>query len=253
MKKYVVTGDIIEVYEYEKTKFGLGYKCQFLPCDLTSNLLENIDFEVDFENQLCKIDNFMRMQQIRRNNVRRLVTMNFNGLYDKFITLTFKENITDFEIANYEFHKFIMRLNKSYMKNSKLKYLAVIEFQDRGAIHYHMICNLPYVNCEELQKCWGNGFIYINAIKHVDNIGAYVVKYMNKDTQDTRLMGHKCYNCSKGLKRPFELSITNIHYNKIENKIINKIKDIKPCYESKYLTDKLGECTYKQYNLNRVD
>lgn len=86
------------------------------------------------------------------------------------------------------------------------KYLAVIEFQERGAIHYHIICNLPYVPHKELQELWGNGIVWINCIQNADNVGAYVVKYMTKDTADKRLQNHKGYLCSKGLKRPIEVS-----------------------------------------------
>ncbi|GAI10009.1 unnamed protein product, partial [marine sediment metagenome] len=40
------------------------------------------------------------------------------------------------DITNREFKKFIQRLRYQY---GDFKYMAVIEFQDRGAIHYHMI------------------------------------------------------------------------------------------------------------------
>ena len=68
-----------------------------------------------------------------------------------------------------------MRLN--YKLNQKIKYLAVIEFQERGAVHYHVLSDIPYIPQKELQDIWGHGFVYINAVKHVDNIGAYIVKY----------------------------------------------------------------------------
>jgi len=58
--------------------------------------------------------------------------------------------------------------------------LAVIQFQDRGAIHYHMMSDLPYIPKAKLSKIWGNGFIKINDITNVDNVGAYLIGYMNK-------------------------------------------------------------------------
>jgi len=111
----------------------------------------------------------------------------------------------DMNKANREFKKFIQRLKYHY---GDFKYLAVVEFQDRGAIHYHMLADFCYIEQKELGKIWGNGFVWINNLlkanngKPVDNIGAYIVKYMNKDTLDERLMGKKSYFTSKYLKRP---------------------------------------------------
>jgi S-adenosylmethionine:tRNA-ribosyltransferase-isomerase (queuine synthetase) len=77
-----------------------------------------------------------------------------------------------------------------------------VEFQKRGAIHFHMLCNLPYVDVNELAKVWKNGFIKLNRLDNVDNVGAYITKYMTKDNVDARLIGKKCYTMSKGLNEP---------------------------------------------------
>ena len=74
------------------------------------------------------------------------------------------------------------------------KYLAVVEFQKRGAIHYHMLSDFGYIEQKELEKIWGNGFVWIRDLltgnngKPVDNVGAYLVKYMNKNIIDKRLI-----------------------------------------------------------------
>ena len=83
-----------------------------------------------------------------------------------------------------------------------------MEFQKRGAIHYHMRSDFGYIEQCDLEKIWGNGFVWINDLlksnkgKPVDNVGAYIVKYMNKNIIDKRLMGKKAYFTSKNLKRP---------------------------------------------------
>jgi hypothetical protein len=59
-----------------------------------------------------------------------------------FTTLTFRENLHNIKEANYEFLKFIKRVKYKF---GDFKYLAVIEFQDRGAIHYHMISDFRYI------------------------------------------------------------------------------------------------------------
>lgn len=73
----------------------------------------------------------------------------------------------DISHTNYEFNKFIKRLN-FYLystKKQQLKYLAVWEKQKRGAIHYHIIFfDLPFIKHKALQDIWGYGFIKINKI-----------------------------------------------------------------------------------------
>lgn len=124
--------------------------------------------------------------------------INSNPDMNKFLTLTFSDNVSDLYYSNSEFLKFIHKVNYHVFHTKKriLKYLAVIEFQERGAIHYHVICNLPFVEHDKLSSLWKHGFISINRIKDsknddisidCDNVGAYVCKYMTKDNDDPRL------------------------------------------------------------------
>ena len=237
LKKYVITGDILEVYSYSKYIKGKG------GANRTSEKSENV------ENIL---KNYANTNQRRRDRVRRLACCNFNAEYDKFFTLTFRENITDVKQANYIFMKFIQRLKWKFGKD--IKYLAVIEFQNRGAVHYHVLSDIPYISQEQLQELWGQGFVYINAITHVDNVGAYIVKYMTKDNTDERLQGLKAYLYSRNLKRPEEIINHNQNeFDKLEKIIQDRydIENTKPVYEAIFDTDKLGSCEYKQYNFRR--
>ena len=101
---------------------------------------------------------------------------------------------------------------------------------------------------------WGHGFVFINAIEHVDNVGAYIVKYMTKDTTDTRLQGLKAYLCSRNLVRPEQIINHDLkEFKKLED-IIEKryhLSEIDAEYESTYETEMLGTCEYKQYNIGR--
>jgi hypothetical protein len=92
-----------------------------------------------------------------RHKVRRLINSNCFLYEDKrkkiikpqFITYTFAKNITDIKKANLHFTKYIKRLNYQYFRNKKavMKYVVVIEFQKRGAVHYHVVFfNLPRVD-----------------------------------------------------------------------------------------------------------
>ena len=238
LKKYVITGHVLEVYTYDYYIHGKG------------GFSGTAKGQAELESSL---KNYANTNQRRRDKIRRLACTNFNNKYDKFLTLTFAENKTDIEECNLLFKNFIKRLKYTYQLKD-LKYLAVIEFQERGAVHYHVLLSLPYIPHNKLQALWGNGFVFINAITHVDNLGAYVLKYMTKDNNDTRLMGKKAYLTSRNLKQ--EETIVNHDlkdFDKLESKIIQKynLKGLKAVYEANYDTEMLGTCIYKQYNLKR--
>ena len=144
-----------------------------------------------------RLENRERVLARARTSVRRLVDCNPD--LNKFFTLTFADNVTDFAFANECFRKYVMRLKYNY--KSDLKYLVVPEFQKRGAIHFHVICNLQYVPVAQLAELWGFGFCRINRIDNVTNVGLYVSKYIQKQFDDDRLHTKKCYWGSRNLKR----------------------------------------------------
>lgn len=203
-----------------------------------------------------KLENRNRSIQRSKGKLRRLVNANASQwhtisgktLKPLFLTLTFAENLTDLQTANYEFTKFIQRLN--YMcgyKSSILKYLVVPEFQKRGAVHFHaLIFNMPFVEdiYDRLNQIWTNGFLLIKAVDKVKNVGAYISKYMSKGHADSRLMANKAYFCSKGLLKPEE----HKDEARIQN-ILDKLPaGIKP-FEKEYKDPYYGNVTYRKYQL----
>lgn len=184
-----------------------------------------------------------------KDKFRSLVSTNFvDG--DKFITLTFRDtdlfDIRNVEHTNKEFKKFMQRLKYKF---GDFKYLAVIEFQDenkRGAVHYHFMAKLPFVPYDDLAEIWGHGFIGINYMKGVDNIGAYISKYMAKDQGDPRLKGKKNYLPSKNLDKPIILYGSQVQELKKEYKSTKK-EVFTDCYESEHF----GQTLYDEYNLKR--
>lgn len=210
------------------------------------------DEETERGNGANQEHNYANTQKARREAVRNLTTTNFDSS-SKFVTLTFRDglgfDIRDVKACNKAFKQFVQRMKRKF---PEFRYLAVIEFQDkngRGAVHYHMICNLPFVKKSELARIWGNGFVKINAIDKVDNVGAYISKYMAKDLDDTRLQGIKAYQYSRSLRKPVEL--TNWHRDDVEaidgvNALINEMT---PSYAATYESDNAGHIVYTQYNL----
>ena len=180
--------------------------------------------------------------------LRRLINCNIGG-NDLFITLTYEENQEDIKKGKEDFKNFIKRWNyeRKKKKESRLKYVYVVEFQKRGAVHFHCIFFNPgYIRKKELSELWALGFVKVNKITHVDNVGAYVVKYMQKDLVDDRLVNSDLYGRSKGnldepiiIKNPQELATLE---ETLENKCV---------YETTYKSKHHLNITYKQYNYTR--
>ena len=126
---------------------------------------------------------------------------------------------------------------------SHVKYLLVPEFTKICRVHYHAIFfNLPYIKNNKLREIWGNGFIKINRIDRVSNVGAYVSKYITKD--NIKIEGMKSYFTSRGLFKPLELD-----KEKEIQSIVDSVPLEKLVYETSFLNDYTGIVTYKQYNL----
>jgi hypothetical protein len=245
--KAIVSGNVYEFYRYEDTMFrGYERKKSSIPID-TFYDSEGTEVYIDPDTGEMvpkKIESRARSNIRARNKLRRLALANFSNK-SKFITLTFKENMQDLTESNKLFKAFIRELRK---RQKDLKYIAVIEFQKRGAIHYHLLCNLKYVPAKKIEEIWGQGFIKINRIDHVDNIGAYVIKYMTKEDADPRLIGKKMYQTSRNLERPKELVGKQAEwlYQKVLSEKRKKVYSAQ--YENKQTSNQIF---YEEYNLNR--
>lgn len=245
--KLIANGHVLEVYKYEKG-VCVGHNGN------GGGRRAKDEEKSNREEEIRKTSS-----RKARNEVRRQTLANFSE-HSKFITLTFRDgsvkDVTDVQECNYAFKKFIGRLRYWLKKNkpdkAKFKYLAVIEFQDkndRGAVHYHMISDLPYIPHEELTDIWRHGWVGINDIKHVDNIGAYLVKYMLKDVNDNRLKGNKAYLSSKGLNKS-----STVRGNIVE-KILESYgisEDTKKEFANSYISEHHGQISYTEYNLKRM-
>ena len=227
-KKVIIAGNQIEFYNYENDVI-YGYKDKKKSSQGRRSVASDEDKEVNRE----------KVFKRARTELRRLINSNIEK-DSKFLTLTFKDNVTDLDFANNEFKKFIKRLN--YHFNFKCKYSCVIEFQKRGAIHYHVVLyNLTgKVDLKKLSDIWGNGFIKLNKIKGVDNVGAYICKYMTK-SEDNRLEGRKMYFNSRNLNKP-----TEIKEPEIVDALASSLQYQAPKYESIF-SNEYNTISYKQY------
>lgn len=223
-RRLILSGKILEVYEYEKP-IAKGFETK-----------RTGRANAPFSSEEVKAENRGKVANRARSYVRRMV--NANPQLNKFLTLTFAENLTDLELARYEFDKFLKRLKTRF---KGFQFVVVVEFQKRGAVHFHLLCNLPFVNVKELAKIWRHGFIRLNRIDNVDNVGAYVTKYMTKDSIDERLVGKKCYSMSKGLNTPKEYTD-----EKDISEVLQNLEAVKRVYTSEFESDHYGKVSYTQ-------
>lgn len=97
----------------------------------------------------------------------------------RWITLTYAENMQDTKRLYSDFKKFWMRYKRRW---GKAEYIVVMEPQGRGAWHAHLIAiyesKAPYIPNAELRACWGQGFVRVNAVDNIDNLGAYLSAYL---------------------------------------------------------------------------
>lgn len=208
-KKAVISGKQVEFYEYEKEVI-YGYKDKKRDKTIVGRSSEASEEDKELNRE--------KVFNRARRDLRRLINCNFTD-NSKFLTLTFKDAddiSTDIKKSNYELKKFIQRLN--YYLGYKVKYSCVPEIQEEryknyGVLvwHYHLVLyNVPQkLDVKKLSDIWGKGFIKVNVIKNVDNVGAYICKYMTKSHKD-RLKGEKMYFNSRGLIKPTEIKETNI-------------------------------------------
>jgi len=179
-------GSYIDVIEYKKIK---------------------LSFKSDRLDYVKKLQNSRRHYSLSRarQNIYRLVEANVfrHGAYKPiFATLTFKQNIESLREANQHYKYFIKKLNDYVGYN--VKYVAVPEFQRRGAVHYHIVFfNLHFIDRLQFESLWSHGFTNIGYAdsngNKINNVSAYLSKYLSKDTADKRLYGQRSYFTSRGL------------------------------------------------------
>lgn len=188
-KRAVLAGKFLEIYNYERP---FSYNWPPLVSNRTSSR-RKIERRAD------------NLTTTRARLVRTIRANTSAEFLPKFVTFTFAENVTNLDTANRIWRKFRAELVHAL---GRQKYVAVIEFQKRGAIHYHVLFfAMPYRNDLKtiLSRLWRWGFIKIKALNDIQDVALYVSKYLSKETHDVRLAGRKAYFTSRGLQRATEL------------------------------------------------
>jgi hypothetical protein len=124
-----------------------------------------------------------------------LINNNFVGKGNELhVTLTYEENMTDTKRLYKDFKRFMTRLKRNFKDKSCIEYISVVEPQERGAWHCHVLLRfddletiyIPNQFDERTKKpinaplyeMWEQGWVTIKSLKNVDNIGAYLSAYL---------------------------------------------------------------------------
>lgn len=140
-----------------------------------------------FENHAAdRTENIRNLEKTMRN-LSDLINANIspeNAECCRFITLTYKENMTDSDRLYYDFRNFNKRFKRHMAQlGHSYEYIVTVEAQGRGAFHLHCIYiftgKAPYIENSVLSEMWGLGFVSIQAVnKNIDDIGKYLTAYL---------------------------------------------------------------------------
>jgi len=206
--KTISYSNVIEIHEYEKDIRHSGRKGRRLSISSASARLGQVGEDMLIEG---KQKPKKRPANARRSSVvfRRLVSANLDQSDPPLlISLTYAENIESLDQGHRDFNTFARAVRDQFGNDAK--YIAVPEFQRRGAVHFHaLFWGLPTKelasterNTRLFQSLWGKGFVDLVATDGDHKIAGYLSKYMAKAFLDERLYGKKAYIASRNIKRP---------------------------------------------------
>lgn len=205
--KVISYSDIVEIYTYEKNPRPTGRKKRAVQSGVDIKDIPSSGEDVSYEIQPPKV----RSKESARRAVlafKRLVRANLDGYsYPVLASLTYAENMGDLGQARKDFNAFAKRLKSTF--GQSLRYIAVAEFQRRGAVHFHtLLWGIPQgaVRTERHTRLvaglWGRGFTDIAETDGSPKLAGYLAKYLSKTFADTRLLNKKAYITSQNIQRP---------------------------------------------------
>lgn len=192
---FIMPNDYVKV-----TDMGHVYEAQYMKhMNTTANMkkiskTQGVDLRtgevIDFNLSKNRGNNLNSLRQTFKK-LAYLVNNNFHGNKNElWMTLTYAENMTDLKVVAEDFDKALKRLKYYLAKvygeyQGSLEFLKVLEPQERGAWHIHLLVKCPnlkrrslYIPNEDLAKIWRKGFVNVKRLKSNDNIGAYLCAYL---------------------------------------------------------------------------
>ncbi len=245
-EKIVQSGDLIEIYEYEKAP-------------PRAPIARHKRRKETWEDKLRRKNRTKSERHIKRAvfNFRRKVRSTLIYGTPHMFSLTMYE-IVDIALAYKIYTQFCVRLRKVFGK--EVIWITVPEFQKRGAVHFHcLVWDLPYDIHEierdnrHIQHLWGYGYVDVIATNGSPKLSGYLAKYMSKAMYDDRLFGKKAYSCSRNALSPMFLKTkTQVAFLKEEFGIDMGEGSLQPTDDKEYTTKWLGRVHYRKYE-NTID
>jgi len=212
--KVIQSGNYLEIYEYSQTLSTRPKRKR------KSRGFTGTSRTKRYDNVARASKHFVRL--IRSNLVRETPPA--------LLTLTCYQKLSHKE-SWAAFSRFILQLNR--LLGRKITYIAVLEYQKRGAPHFHaLMWNLPpelpctgyydkqrrrFIHtcaatkrCERstrnLQHQWLRGFVDCIQSDGNPKLATYLGKYLSKQMRDIRFLRKRAYNCSRDVLRPMSAS-----------------------------------------------
>ena len=138
----------------------------------------------EFQHSETRADNTNSLRQTFKK-LRYLINNNFEGRPNElFITLTYAIQTRDHIQIGKDYDNFLKRLKRKYKDRTTVDAIRVLEPHASGNFHLHVLLRFNdvqsiYIPNQELADIWSNGFVSIQSLKDVDNIGAYVSAYLS--------------------------------------------------------------------------
>lgn len=173
------TRHILEVQYLEK----MNTSCNIRKLDKDRYMVIDTGEIHEFKHTETRDQSYNSLRQTFKK-IRYYINNNFEGHRNELhVTLTYAENVTDPKQLYSDFDKFFKRLRYKFKATTSIDYMSVVEPQERGAWHCHVLLRFNdlesvFIPNKELAELWGHGFVTIKALKDVDNIGAYLSAYL---------------------------------------------------------------------------
>ena len=199
--------------EYQTKIIDYGHKTKVVVYDRpvkigTKNTKNRTKYENMGESQKNEADR--RRLKYYKKVSKDLIELAMMNDFSVMVTLTFAENLADYDRGKTYWENFLHRFRKYLKRNGEpaLKFICVWERQKRGAVHFHALFNVE-IDHKTLERLWGHGFVFVSRISSSQGkLSAirYIVKYMTKSVEEQLKNGMKSrqrlFFASNNLEKP---------------------------------------------------
>lgn len=194
--KYIIGRNFVKKTNYEQINTGRRKKFATTQKQPVPMSTQKLDIAYEYR------------QRAKRENLLRVADVNFEAGSCVFVTLTFKENMKDYDETVKAFKGFTKKLRR---KLEEVRYIATLEIQKRGAYHFHVLVNAPDVQfaLDNIAQLWQNGIVDIQPVTDVKKTMLYMTKDLIKQNRSHPLFNRRCYFVSQGLMECVEVNTWN--------------------------------------------